>query len=303
MQRQREAAVVDGQRRWCATLRTQQVLLGKKLAKSGKESIRRLRSMRLTTLSGIRFMSFPVRFNCVAGCGACCKGRFVPLTLAETEAWLARGDEVVVLLEAFSRDADDTCAEYQHKHARSAEARCGSTDVQVIAVFAAANLQGCPNQLADTRCGIYSERPLVCRIYPMEVNPFIALEPEAKECPSNAWSQPLGEQLIASDGQPPRALQQLIESSRQADREDAQAKVDICRHLGFTTAAWKGNGFTVFFPTGEQLRQAISLRGQEQAPEVQWKVRAHGEPVLEQLAQLGMQLTDEAPDHLFIALA
>jgi Fe-S-cluster containining protein len=249
-------------------------------------------------------MNLPVHFNCLPGCGVCCKGRFVPLTLAETQAWLDRGDDVVVLLEAFSTEAaNEPSPEYRHNHARSASARSGSADVQVIAVFAAANLQGCPNQLADSRCGIYTERPLVCRIYPMEVNPFIALDPATKECPQDAWSQAAGEQLIASDGLPPPPLRQWIEDSRQADRNDAQAKVEICRHLGFTTAAWKGNGFTVYFPSNEQMRLAIARQSSTLAPDVQWRVRAHGEPMLDQLERLGVQLAGEAPDQVFIPLA
>ncbi|MEN5215139.1 YkgJ family cysteine cluster protein [Pseudomonas pudica] len=260
--------------------------------------------MQLSNCLGKRAMKSPVHFDCIAGCGACCKGRFVPLTLAETESWLARGDDVVVLLEAFSTlGANEQSPAYRHNHARSAAARSGSADIQVIAVFAAANLQGCPNQLADTRCGIYTERPLVCRIYPMEVNPFIVLNPATKECPTTAWSQMDGEPLIASDGLPPPALRQLIDASRQADREDALVKVNICRHLGFTTTAWKGNGFTVFFPTNEQLRLAIAHQSRSQAPATQWHVRIHGEALRLELEQLGVQLASEAPDQVFIPLA
>lgn len=248
-------------------------------------------------------MNTPVHFNCIAGCGACCKGRFVPLTLAETEAWLARGDDVVVLLEAFATlDTSEASAEYRHNHARSAAARSGSADIQIIAVFAAANLQGCPNQLADSRCGIYTERPLVCRIYPMEVNPFIAMDPAAKECPAGAWSQTIEAPLIASDGLPPPALRQLIDASRQADRDDAQAKVDICRHLGFATAAWKGNGFSVFFPSTEQLQEAIVRQRVMQPSRAPWHLHVHGEALHEQLVQQGMLLTSDASDHVFIPL-
>lgn len=277
---------------------------GKNTGGKGKESFWQLRSMRPYNLHGALHVTPSVRFDCVAGCGVCCKDRFVPLTLAETEQWLARGDDVVVLLEAFATEqSPDASAEYWHHHARSDAARSGTADLQVIAVLAAANLQGCPNQLADTRCGIYSERPLVCRIYPMEINPFIPLAPANKECPTSAWSSPTGEQLIASDGQPPLALRQLIEASRQADREDALAKVDICRHLGFDTTAWKGNGFAIYFPEREQLLQAIALQRSTTAPAVQWRVRAHGEPLLKHLTQLGVQLAEEAPDHVFIPLA
>ncbi|MDZ3992247.1 YkgJ family cysteine cluster protein [Pseudomonas sp. Teo4] len=248
-------------------------------------------------------MTVPVSFNCV-GCGVCCKGRFVPLSLAEAETWLARGDDVVILLEAFAtRHEAQNNASYRHDAARSDQVRSGSADLQVIAIFAASVLHGCPNLQADDRCGIYAERPLVCRIYPMEVNPFIALNPSTKECPAPAWTAPDGELLIASDGQPPLELRRLIEASRQADRDDARAKVDICRHLGLSTAAWKGNGLTAYFPTPEKLLQAIARQRTEPAPPVQWTVRAHGGVLIEQLTQSGVQLTGEAPEHVFIPLA
>ncbi len=46
------------------------------------------------------------------------------------------------------------------------------------------------------RCGIYEERPLVCRIYPAEISPFITLDPADKVCPPEMWEA--GE-IIVSD--------------------------------------------------------------------------------------------------------
>ncbi|WP_367889644.1 YkgJ family cysteine cluster protein [Burkholderia sp. L27(2015)] len=38
------------------------------------------------------------------------------------------------------------------------------------------------------RCGIYEQRPLVCRIYPAEISPFVELTPMHKACPPDAWT-------------------------------------------------------------------------------------------------------------------
>lgn len=246
--------------------------------------------------------STPVSFRCV-GCGDCCKGRFVPLTLSETAAWLARGDDVVVLLEAFEPDETDSpSAEYRHNVARSDRGRSGTAEVQVIAIFAASVLQGCPNLGVDNACTIYSERPLVCRIYPMEINPFISLVPTTKECPDDAWNSSVGEWLIASDGQAVAGLQQLIDASRIADREDAQAKIAICQQLGITTAAWKGNGLAVHFPEHRKLLQAIAEQPSKLATEQPWRIHAHGEDLLQYLQESGVALHSGTQDHLFIPL-
>lgn len=245
----------------------------------------------------------PVRFGCV-GCGACCRGRYVPLTLAESQAWLRRGDEVAILLEAFLTDdvlAHD--AHYDHYSRRASEVPCGTARLNLIPIFVGVAQPQCPNLDADDRCTIHTERPLVCRIYPMEINPFIAIDPANKECPPESWSSAATEVLIASDARVDPALAQLIEESRAADRRDAAEKVAICQQLGYTVTAYKGNGLALYRPERERLFDAVSRRGAAPLDGHRWTVEAHGASVLAVLQQQGVQLIDTVnSEHLFLPL-
>ncbi|HMD72294.1 MAG TPA: YkgJ family cysteine cluster protein [Steroidobacteraceae bacterium] len=60
--------------------------------------------------------------------------------------------------------------------------------MRVIVILAAYFSGACPNLAADAHCKIYQRRPLVCRIYPAEINPFILLKPGNKACPPEAWN-------------------------------------------------------------------------------------------------------------------
>jgi hypothetical protein len=175
--------------------------------------------------------------------------------MGETTQWLRRGHSVAVLLEAFDESAWPLgAAEYSYNKLRSAPVQCGEGSLQVTAILAGNVIPQCPNLGPDDRCTIYSERPLVCRIYPMEISPFISLSPSAKDCPPESWQHG---NLLGSD----REVTNQILQSRQADRDDAQLKVKLCEALGMTVAAWKGNGFTVYMPTAERMLTAIEGLG------------------------------------------
>lgn len=195
-----------------------------------------------------------MKFECV-GCGECCKGRFLPLTLEESVAWLTRGHQVVILMEGFdTQNWPIGSRTYEHHSSRSAPVKSGVATARVIPIFAGNNLTACPNLQADNACAIYEQRPLVCRIYPREINPFITLTPETKECPPESWIQ---------DGNPELADTEtahyagLIYRSRSADRDDAQAKLAVSERLNFVYAGWKGNGLVVYQPSIPALLQAI----------------------------------------------
>lgn len=198
----------------------------------------------------------PLRFNCV-GCGACCRGRYVPLTLDETRQWLDRGHRVGVLIEAFAKDDPVNPAErFDHNSRRAVTVRSGQAEIYLSVVFAGDALSDCPNLGPDNMCTIYSERPLVCRIYPMEINPFIALDPSNKDCPSEAW-EPTGDVVINEAGEVGNDIARLIMASRQADASDALTKARICERLGFDVAGWKGDGFAVYQPDIAQMQAAL----------------------------------------------
>ncbi|MFP3335720.1 YkgJ family cysteine cluster protein, partial [Pseudomonas sp. SIMBA_064] len=48
-------------------------------------------------------MTDSLRFGCT-GCGKCCTGHHVPLTLAEARRWADDAGQVIVLIEAFVTD-------------------------------------------------------------------------------------------------------------------------------------------------------------------------------------------------------
>lgn len=242
-----------------------------------------------------------VRYNCVT-CGICCKGRLIPLTIKEAEQWLIRGDEVAIILEAFSAFMlPDKSPEYIHNSNRAATVNSGTQSVNVIAIFTANALNQCPNLQEDNLCGIYEERPLVCRIYPMEINPFIELREENKICPPESWES--GE-ILCSDGIANPPLQRLINHSRQADIKDAVAKVAICETLGMTVASWKGEGLAVYFPESDALLTAIRASTSDDfILSEQWSIRTDNQGRRQQLAEVGIALApDNASNYIYQAL-
>lgn len=244
-------------------------------------------------------MSAALRFACT-GCGKCCSGHHVPLTFAETQQWAARGGQVIVLIEGFISDGPGMPIEQrEHVLRRSLAVPCGTGQVQVSVTFAAFNPGRCLHLDAADRCGIYADRPLVCRIYPMEINPHIPLRPENKDCPPEAWEQglPLIHGQVVVDPQ----LRALIEASRQADRDDIAAKVAVCQALGMTTSALKGNGFTAWLPDMGALGSA--LQANAQVPKQTWQLHIEDPAIGHTLAALGVQLTTQpSPHYAFIGL-
>ncbi|EIK97247.1 hypothetical protein PMM47T1_08896 [Pseudomonas sp. M47T1] len=234
------------------------------------------------------------------GCGACCKGRFIPLTLAEAQQWLKRGHEVAVLLEAFEVSTWPQAPQaYAYNVQRSAPVRCGEQTLQVTAILAGQAIPRCPNLGGDDRCGIYAERPLVCRIYPMEINPFIALRISDKECPPESWAAPA---TLATDRAEEREVLANIERSRQADRADAARKIALCQDLGLTTAAWKGNGLAIYFPLRDALLQAIERLPASASPRLggDWQVRVVDTALRERLSGLPLAFDEGEPlNYLF----
>ena len=139
-------------------------------------------------------MTDSLRFACT-GCGKCCTGHHVPLTLAEARRWADNDGQVVVLIEAFVADGPGMPVEQRdHVLRRSHPVPCGDSEVRVSVTFAAFNPGRCRNLDDNDLCTIYDQRPLVCRIYPVEINPHIPLRPGSKDCPPEAWQQ--GPQLI-----------------------------------------------------------------------------------------------------------
>lgn len=242
-------------------------------------------------------------FSCV-GCGKCCSDHHVPLTLDEARMWAEDGGQVIVLVEAFLPDGLGLPAtQREHAERRSALVRSGDTEARVAITFAAYNAGRCRNLDEENLCRIYERRPLVCRIYPMEINPHIPLNPAAKDCPPESWES--GPQLILGGELVDKELARLIDRSRQADREDIAAKDRICAALGIRTTALKGDGFTAYLPDMTAFAMALDqtrLQPQEQQTS-EWQFHLSGADVAQQVANSGARVVTETPaNYAFISL-
>ena len=240
-------------------------------------------------------------FSCV-GCGKCCTDHHVPLTLDEARMWARDGGSVIVLVEGFLADGLGLPpAQREHAERRSVAVPSGSTEAFVAITFAAYNPGRCRNLDEDNLCRIYERRPLVCRIYPMEINPHIPLNPAAKECPPHAWEQ--GPALIVGSELVDLELAQLIQRSRQADRDDVQTKEAVCALLGIRTTALKGDGFTAYLPDMGAFAQAIALAADQPHVANGWVFHVSGIDIAEQLLDAGAQIATEVPaNYAFIPL-
>jgi hypothetical protein len=139
------------------------------------------------------------------------------------------------------------------------------------------------------RCAIYEDRPLVCRVYPAEINPLLALKPTNKACPPEAWAkdQPLlqrggvlTDKVISSD----------IEMSRAADVLDAGVKSRLCLALNVAHTAMVHEAVLVYSPTAQTLLSALSIATAtefSQEPAAEWRFVSDQAGTLGALAKSG----------------
>lgn len=199
-----------------------------------------------------------IHFDCTL-CGHCCRNIKVPLTALEAVDWLKDGNPVQILCEATPWPADISADDQKAAHLkrRSFAAISGSMPTRVVAILVAHIVGDCPNLLADMRCAIYERRPLVCQIYPAEINPFIELEPPKKACPTEAWAAP--HPLLMRDGVlMDDAVRAAIQRSRDTDALETDLKRRLCTELSIGDAALAQEGFVVYSPTVDTLLSALS---------------------------------------------
>jgi Fe-S-cluster containining protein len=198
-----------------------------------------------------------LHFACTQ-CGKCCRALKLPLTVPEAQAWLEDGHDVQLLCDAVPWPLDPAPEDRKaaHRGRRSFATMSGSLPTRVVAVLAA-NLAGaCPNLQADLRCGIYERRPLVCRIYPAEINPFVKLDPTQKACPPEAWTA--DHPLLQRDGRLVDATtRRNIELSRKTDVRNTEVKRRLCAALHLDCAALADEGFVVYSPERSVLQAAL----------------------------------------------
>ncbi|WP_224011874.1 YkgJ family cysteine cluster protein [Paraburkholderia tropica] len=220
-------------------------------------------------------------FSCTM-CGRCCHDLRIPLSLAEARVWLRDGGDVQLFCEALpwpvEPSADDAHAAY--KRARSFAAMSGTLPVRIVAMVVAAFDGPCPNLLPDLRCGAYDHRPRVCRIYPAEVNPFVAFDPSAKGCPPEAWESRYPVFEIAG-----RYVNETVQADialrRGSDVADVPGKRALCGELGVRMAALANEGFVIVNPGRDAMDAALAA------------AIAHVETSGQNAAQCTAQYTDE----------
>ncbi|MHC8365409.1 YkgJ family cysteine cluster protein [Pseudomonas sp. ZT5P21] len=242
-------------------------------------------------------------FSCV-GCGKCCNDHHVPLTLTEARMWAADGGQVIVLVEGFlGNGLGLPVQQREHAERRSVVVQSGASEAYVAITFAAYNIGPCRNLDEDNLCRIYARRPLVCRIYPMEINPHIPLNLAIKECPPESWEK--GPDLIVGGELVDQELAGLIQRSRQADRDDIRTKDAICALLGIRTTALKGDGFTAYLPDMTAFATVIDQVTQQPltGSSSDWRFHVSGDDIAGQVLAAGAQVTTETPlDYAFISL-
>jgi len=218
--------------------------------------------------------------------------------------WAADGGQLIVLVEAFLGNGLGLPAQQrEHAERRSAAVRSGESDVYVAITFAAYNVGPCRNLDEDNLCRIYERRPLVCRIYPMEINPHIPLNITLKECPPESWEK--GPDLIVGGNLVDQQLVQLIQRSRQADRDDIQMKDAICALLGIRTTALKGDGFTAYLPDMAEFAAIVDELAGQTLPEwaSEWQFHVSGDEIAGQVLAAGAQVAAGVPaNYAFISL-
>jgi Fe-S-cluster containining protein len=242
-----------------------------------------------------------IHFKCTQ-CGKCCRDSRIPLTVAEAIGWLNRGHPVQLICEASPwpeglADEDPRAAHFKR---RSFAAMSGTLPTRVVVNLVANNAGACPNLLPDMRCGIYEDRPLVCRIYPAEINPSVALNPAKKACPPEAWTRDLP--ILQRNGSVMNeVVRQDVRSWRDADAVDVPLKSRLCVALNIMDAALVHEAVLIYSPATDTLLSALAraAQGDDDGPgSAQWRFVSERTETLRELAAngaTGLHVRDAVP--------
>lgn len=239
-----------------------------------------------------------LNFACTQ-CGRCCQNHRVPVSVHEAMAWLRRGGDVHLLCDAIAWPAEPAQgdAPAQYRRQRSFAAASGALPVRVGVILAASFPGRCPHLMGDKRCGIYAERPLVCRIYPASINPFEPLGAEfkaSKACPPEAWDAH-GPAFARAGQLVDAATLPLIDEARRRAVQEMPAKQRLCDSLGIRAAAMANEGFAVHKPARAELLAALQQCSDSdggaaaEPPPGHWQLLSHQPQTLQILHEVGAQ--------------
>ena len=235
-----------------------------------------------------------IHFACTQ-CGRCCHGLRLTLSVDEAIAWAGNGDTVQILTEALpqseSNAGEESHAEYEK--ARSFPATSGEATIRIAAILVAFHPGPCPHLRPDMRCGNYSARPRICRIYPLESRPFTNLSVERKLCPPDAWAlghPPLMSGELIADP----AGASIVGEHRRILIEDVPVVSATCTTLGISTAAFANEGLAVHTPEPSALATVLQTAkaASSHLPRAeQWAIVTNRRSTLAILESAGCQAT------------
>lgn len=228
-------------------------------------------------------------FACVE-CGKCCHNLKLALSVDEAVRWASAGHQVQILCEAipWPSEPDEADTAGRFKADRSFPARSGELPIRITAILAAAFDGPCPYLMPDMLCGNYADRPRVCRIYPAEIAPHIALNPSNKSCPTEAWSNENPPYVRGGDLLD-REVRTLIEEHRAAMVADAAIKSELCSELDITCAALANEGYVAHTPSPGRLAEALRkvAKGLHAIHPAQWTIATNRRSTLAKLRDAG----------------
>ncbi len=190
--------------------------------------------------------------------------------MREAIDWLEDGGSVGIYCEGIYHLQEPLDTRTAHRKRRGFPVQCGDSQMYVTAILVALIAGACRNLGEDMKCRIYDRRPLVCRIYPAEINPFIELDPATKVCPPEAWpSEPPVHDAF-------KDLPALAGKSRLTDYAEAGRKGLVCRDLGINITAVAQEGYVRHVPEAEAfvvaLKSALDVDPNSLPPRLPWTV-------------------------------
>ncbi len=238
-------------------------------------------------------------FECTQ-CGKCCHDLNLPLTVKESVDWISNGNMVKLLVEAipWSEGSSPKDALLSRKKQITFAALSGSLSMRVQVTFLGYFSGACPHLGDLHQCSIYEHRPLTCRIYPFEMNPHIALNPDNKLCPSEAWGlrnldttsntqHPL--QISIMDKATAAHFQNIFTQTAQ----DVAIKERVCACLGIRSSSLSNEGYLFHHVDQAQLREllqtlATNTKGLANGNERQdWRIYSPSDTTRSDLSQIG----------------